>query len=532
VTLRLEQRRSRKPAEWSEGRFVVQAEREWLLSGPADELQDAVQALPGVSEQIDAGIAVLAFGNSVGQVHVPGLGVLDVISGKWSERDYESMLMQLTEIAANLPFSAGEATALPYERSAASDDVLYHAFVYLRYILADATPSAHRLEDAARVIFADPHRRWLRTGTYRQPHEIARVDDRMLMDLVRSPSGLAMATSPEWAATSLAAALRGHVPDRLYESRVEATLDTLENRFVKAFLEQAGALIRSLEERLVQHGNAALQRRVRADCAAMSAKLDQLRGARIWREVGTMTHIPAASTVLHRKRGYRDVFRHFSRLRLAARLPLERRSVNDLLELKNIAELYELWCFFRVASELETILGKPTSAERPQAKPMKLVVPWDLRVTWAGRAYLDYNRKFSRAARRRSRSFSLPLRPDITLEVLQGPSAGLHLLDAKFRLDRRIERRPDGVDGGALRGDDAEEEQSSFKPSDLHKMHAYRDAIRDAGTAWVLYPGKNYRFFAAPGAMGGVEGVGAVPLQPAAAEAAELRAALRSVLGY
>jgi predicted component of viral defense system (DUF524 family) len=63
-----------------------------------------------------------------------------------------------------------------------------------------------------------------------------------------------------------------------------------------------------------------------------------------WGGIGVMGHVPVGSTVLQRRRGYREVFGHFARLRLAARVPRDHRVVHRLLETKDIAELYELWC--------------------------------------------------------------------------------------------------------------------------------------------------------------------------------------------
>jgi hypothetical protein len=78
----------------------------------------------------------------------------------------------------------------------------------------------------------------------------------------------------------------------------------------------------------------------------------------LWSDVGPMIHFPAASTVLQRRRGYREVFQHFARLRLAARVPLAEKLVWNLLEAKDIAELYEVWCFFRVVPELKGLLAQ------------------------------------------------------------------------------------------------------------------------------------------------------------------------------
>ena len=60
-------------------------------------------------------------------------------------------------------------------------------------------------------------------------------------------------------------------------------------------------------------------------------------------------------------------------------------------------------------------------------------------------------------------------------------------------------------------------------------MHAYRDAIPDARSGWILYPGAEFRFFGVPGGGGGLgcragdspeglpgefDGVGAIPVAP------------------
>ena len=73
------------------------------------------------------------------------------------------------------------------------------------------------------------------------------------------------------------------------------------------------------------------------------------------------------------------------------------------------------------------------------------------------------------------------------------------------------------------------ERAGSFKRADIYKMHAYRDAIPDARSVWILYPGGEFRFFGVPGGEGqagsrvgsspeglpeGLKGVGAIPVGP------------------
>ncbi len=40
-----------------------------------------------------------------------------------------------------------------------------------------------------------------------------------------------------------------------------------------------------------------------------------------------------------------------------------------------------------------------------------------------------------------------------------------------------------------------EERRGLFKPEDIHKMHTYPDAIPQARSAWILYPGSEMRLF-------------------------------------
>jgi hypothetical protein len=69
-----------------------------------------------------------------------------------------------------------------------------------------------------------------------------------------------------------------------------------------------------------------------------------------------------------------------------------------------------------------------------------------------------------------------------------------------------------------------DERQGVFKRADVYKMHTYRDAITDAQSAWVMYPGTLFQRFDADekGA------VGAIPVKPGQLE--ELHRHISSLL--
>ncbi len=242
-----------------------------------------------------------------------------------------------------------------------------------------------------------------------------------------------------------------------------------------------------------------------------------------------MRRIPVESTVLQRRRGYREVFRHFIRMRMATRIPIA--ATDDLLEIKDVAALYELWTFFEVEDAVSRVVGPPSVAESPVTTKLQQYLPCDLRVAWDDGTELFYNLRFSRSRKAR-RSYSLPLRPDV---VLRTPSGDVTAFDAKFRLRKLEEIVPEGEE--VKDADVAGERRGVFKQADLYKMHTYRDAL-SVPSVWILYPGHDFRFFEdradgrivkTPGELGlPLEGVGAIPLRPGE-EPLELREVMHSL---
>ena len=114
---------------------------------------------------------------------------------------------------------------------------------------------------------------------------------------------------------------------------------------------------------------------------------------------------------------------------------------------------------------------------------------------------LVYNQRLSSSRTGQRHSYSVPLIPDIALSIPDGPNAGLHLFDAKFPVQALTDV---GLAADDKDADDekAAERAGSFKRADIYKMHAYRDAIPDARSVWILYPGGQFRFFGVPGGGG------------------------------
>ncbi|MDP2316590.1 MAG: DUF2357 domain-containing protein [Pseudomonadota bacterium] len=449
------------------------------MEGAAAELERIVTTLPrGMGERWGT-VARLRFGNAVGHIPAGPLGTLYVRSAKWAEDDYDGMLAEVAAEASALPFAAGAGSALPYARDSrlSTPDLPYHAFVWLRHVVLEA-PNRPLL-GALRAIVADPHRRLLRE-VREVPVELASVlsagtlDDVMAgrWPLQRAPRGMGIA---------------GHLPTRVTDEHVRFSVDTPENRFVKDFLQACAGCVAAMRRHV---STGAFAARVAMDSLAIEEALAPIRRAPLWTEVGRMGMVPSASTVLQRRAPYRVILGASQMLHAPSRaLPLGSVAVQALLEVKDVARLYELWCAFQVIGCVRARLGAPADAEAVVNSPLSARVPYGLRARWRNGVEVAYNPEYTTDHGWHGRSRSLRVRPDVAVFVPGGNWPGLHLFDAKFRVS----------EGEPL-------------VDDLHKMHAYRDAVPAARGAWVLFPGETARQFRdAPEAP---LGIGALPLVP------------------
>jgi predicted component of viral defense system (DUF524 family) len=494
----------------NDGVFALAAEHRYVLQGEPDEIAAARADLANVIETALPEALVLGFGNAVGVFRVAHVGILVVRSRKWGADHFESMLEDIARTSAALPFAVHGVGMFPYERTIGTDpDLLYHAFCYLRHAL-EPTAGRTDLGAAFEIILSTPHRT-ATSETVMVAAERLRTISASAVDALASANGQLLRVSAE----RIAPSLRGYIPANLPEQRTVFTLDTPENRFARATLELGLRIVQRM--RLAAQNlnrNSAFGARLLKECEAMHQVLEAFARHRAWSEVSPLRAIPGNSTVLQRRRGYRDVYRHYQRLHATTRnLPLSEHAVRELIEGRDIALLYEVWCFFRVIDALEALLGRASEAVTTDASEFERSLGRSCSVRWSCGTRAVYNATFRRGGKAPFESTSVTLRPDIAIITADG---AVHLLDAKFRLEHIP--NPDEVDG-----------RGRTKNDDLCKMHTYRDALPAVRTAFVLYPGTERLVFRSHESRGH-GAVGAVPLRPDSSGSEDLTAHLRVLL--
>ncbi|MCW3101368.1 MAG: hypothetical protein JWL77_6986 [Chthonomonadaceae bacterium] len=426
-------------------------------------------------------------------------GTFDVRAHKFSdEQAFASMLADLAAIAVEALHQGFAAAAGAFSSEPASSaKLLYQQFAVLQALLAGGD-----LSWALTHLLHQPHRVWEAQTEPRPPGRPLKGSSRLTSQLARPGPRVPTGAGP-----------LSSLPRRLMIERTEETLDTLPNRFVRFVLERWRALAYAVLDNASALPGAAM-RRGTSEASRVVALLDEYLGQPLFREVGRLSTAPLDNQVLLRREGYRQVLAAANLVESSLGLDLD---IEDpfLVSRKSVATLYEYWTFVKLASALYAACGR-AGVEQELFKASEHGMSLVLRANTASRLRLEasvggqpllvdlfFNNEF------RSGSWTRPMRPDASI-VIRRPGdreVWLHF-DAKYRVDWS---QP--FDTGDSLSEEAAERVGDSKRTDLLKMHAYRDAIRNSAGSYVLFPGseaKGFRF----SEQEFLPGLGAFPVRP------------------
>ena len=293
--------------------------------------------------------------------------------------------------------------------------------------------------------------------------------------------------------------LAEHRKEPAYLYRVEQHIlsnDTQENRFLKFALHQIGKRYEDLRQRIEAVKTASGT--MKSAMLATSETLKRLQHHPFFRTIGRFKGISQESMVLQKATGYSQVYRTWNLLRRAY-------SLNDglyRLQTKDIATLYEIWCFIEVSHIVKAQLNlDDEDVEHRNRMEMNGIFSWELgkgehsrilfRKDGVELAELVYNPKNADKENDNVGMKDLvvptvPQKPDIVLQLtkndLQQGMKMTYLFDTKYRIDGKDK----GVD---------------VPPEDaINQMHRYRDAIyykdydanalkKEVIGGYILFPG-------------------------------------------
>lgn len=286
------------------------------------------------------------------------------------------------------------------------------------------------------------------------------------------------------------------------------SLDTPENQFVKYALnaishklEQIKQKVSVLDKAITKKGNASVFSRAFYDnLYELSKPYQQFKRFPLFKQISDYKGLKSESLVLQQKSGYSLVYQSWHKLKYYLDVFGDEASVS----VKNIAELYEVWCFLQLADILQSppfnfeLMGKkPRLIDRLDKQNLEYGVKegseslflfsrgnGDQEVKVELMHEFSIGKKNKNAKNQKSSyvSWMAEHKPDIFMKVTFADELEyVWLFDAKYRIDSGTNDR-------------------DMVPVDaLAQMHRYRDAIiyrHDADTlsrpvfgAYALYPG-------------------------------------------
>lgn len=292
--------------------------------------------------------------------------------------------------------------------------------------------------------------------------------------------------------------LAEHRKEQAHLYRVERQVqsnDTQENRFLKHALVQITAKYEALKKRIEAIKGASDP--FKGEMQNMLDTLKHLQRNPFFRTVGRFKGMNQESMVLQKASGYNQVYRTWNLLRRAY-------SLNDgiyRLQSKDIATLYEIWCFIEVSHIVKELLGLDVDVDHRNRMEMNGIFTWELGKGEHSRilfkkdnvelAELVYNPKHTDKENDSISMENLVVptvaqKPDIVLQLTkhdqQKDIKMTYLFDAKYRIEGRV----NGVDTPP---EDAINQMHRYRDAIYYKEHTSNELKKEVIGGYILFPG-------------------------------------------
>lgn len=280
---------------------------------------------------------------------------------------------------------------------------------------------------------------------------------------------------------------------RFLVQKKQLSVDTPENRFIKAIIKMSidklATIARIVGENQKTQNKQRLSDSFFNKLAGWQGSLKCFQRHALFQEVGDFSGLSKESLVLQQKSGYAKVYRVWQELKLY----LDLMGNDSSLSLRNVAELYEVWCFL----EFKHILLDLGFEETFNKKDLLRKDGLEFAMNDGNSGAFRFKRKdgicLKLAHERQFRKDTTPVKtwttvqkPDILLEAaFPDGTEIIWLFDAKYRID-------------------SDENSLDLVPDDaINQLHRYRDALihqhlsvsnfseksRPIFGAYALYPG-------------------------------------------
>lgn len=329
---------------------------------------------------------------------------------------------------------------------------------------------------------------------------------------------------------------QAHKNNPAYLYRTEEMIlshDTIENRFLKHAINEMLRKFLIVKEHIITAMHLENPMSIDTSLETMENDMLRLRNHSFFRGVGIFKGFTQDNLVMKQALGYKTIMEKWVELQQGYELEEGLRK----LEVKDVCDLYEIWCFIKVKNIVQDTLKELGKEYIPKVKGRYVTKDFIPKLIYGGKmsfegengvelACVSYNAQIEKSTSKKAsliedtESMTTIQRPDIVLSLSKTNDSGMkytYLFDAKYRID------------------DNPINKNDVPPEDaINQMHRYRDAIyytkdgnereylkKEIIAGYVLFPGRvslealdldkgNYHYQISNRKIG----IGAFPLRP------------------
>lgn len=512
------------------------------------QLKATKECIP--SKKIDSGRGHIEPGNYVGtlELDITKNGEelqkyhLEVLATKFdADGDYDKsyreyyrlMLEEITDKCTELLMQSNSPVNQYFEPNFEKDNqVLYQKFSFVKSVI-----NRDEFEESVLRIIRSPKTTWINREEKADIRSIKKFTNKNVQQLLRGNNRLPLPSTHR-----LRDSLES-IPTKIYSYKQEPSLDNAENRFIKHALQVYLQFCENCSVAFEENS------KDQKEANAIADKLENYLNHSFFKDISRPTTLKLNSPTLQRQGGYREILRSWLMFELASKLTWQGGEDVYNAGKRDIATLYEYWIFFVLYDlfKVKFKLNELYHNDEPYShlfatteNGINLIIKSGHHTALKGSTVIknramnfkfSFNRTFSghKDSYPQAGSWTTAMRPDYTLSVwpkeltetkAEEQELIVHIhFDAKYKVNHFFIKTNDSShhlteeeEREELDKQKKQERAGRYKNADLLKMHAYKDAIRRTGGAYILYPGEKESRF--KGFHEIIPGLGAFALNP------------------
>ncbi len=468
---------------------------------------------------------------------------LEVQSIKSGYRDdYRDMLELITEKCTDLLLQANSPVLQHFEIDYTKDSqTLYQKFAFIKSVIG-----TDEFSEAIHRIVTAPVTNWTEITEEKDIRNARRFSNKNIKEILKGSKRTNLPDTHYLRSFGI-----DTLPERITTIRKTDSVDTPENRFIKHALENFLKFCTDINNKAKDFGH----KKMENESELLIRELENQLHHSVFKDISRPSTLKLNSPVLQRKEGYREVLRVWLMFDLAAKLIWT--GGDDIYSggKKDIATLYEYWLFFKLLDlfqstfeiepkDISDLIKETPDGLNLQIKQGKFTALRGVYDSGSRKLNIrfNYNRSFSgKKTYPNAGSWTTTLRPDYTLSFwpfglsevdAEKQEIIVHVhFDAKYKIANLTDFLEQNTEND-LYEEKTENRKGIYKNADLLKMHAYKDAIRRTGGAYVLYPGD--KSINQKGFHEIIPGLGAFPVKPSKTDSGigELKAFILEIIEH